>query len=284
MINLFSIHTGNFHLDGGAMFGVVPKTIWEKQVAANEKNLCNWAMRCLLVENTSNNRRILIDTGIGSKQSEKFFGYYDLNGDYSLINSIQIAGFRPEDITDVLLTHLHFDHAGGAVNRVDDQLIPAFPNAKYWVNEQHWNHAHNSNPREKASFLNENFDALLEHGVLHFINEDEVLADCIEINVFNGHTIGMIVPIVNNGSYKIAFAADLIPSAAHIPVNYVMGYDIQPLITMKEKSQFLNQVVEENILLFYEHDFYTELSTVVRNDKGLFVKGIEMNINMLKGL
>ena len=279
MIKLYPIHSGNFHLDGGAMFGVVPKTLWEKQVPANEKNLCNWAMRCLLVENTETKQLILIDTGIGNKQSEKFYGYYDLNGDHSLLSSLSNFGFAPQDITDVLLTHLHFDHVGGAVTNHNNDLIPTFPNAKYWVHSNQWLHALNPNPREKASFLTENYLPLDNHGVISFIEEGSILADCIEIRVFNGHTIGMIVPLISTGTHKIIYAADLIPSAAHIPVNYVMGYDIQPLITMEEKSQLLKEIIENDMLLFYEHDVQYEMSRVNCNDKGLYSKGETLKLS-----
>ena len=278
MIKLYSIPTGNFHLDGGAMFGVVPKTIWEKQVPANEKNLCNWAMRCLLVENTANNRIVLIDTGIGNKQSDKFFSYYDLNGEDSLLKSIEKTGFSINQITDVLLTHLHFDHVGGAVFEESGEYFPTFPNATYWVHQDQWLHAHNPNPREKASFLLENFDPLNDAGVLSFVSAGELLADCIEINIFNGHTLGMIVPIIHTENQKIVYGADLIPSAAHIPVNYVMGYDIQPLITMEEKAMILNEIVLQNMLLFYEHDATREISSVIKNEKGQFGKGTQFSL------
>lgn len=281
MIKLYSIPTGNFHLDGGAMFGVVPKTIWEKQVPANEKNLCNWAMRCLLVENTSNNRIVLIDTGIGNKQSDKFFSFYDLNGEDSLLQSIENAGFTVDQITDVLLTHLHFDHVGGAVYKESDKYYPTFPKATYWVHQDQWLHAHNPNPREKASFLLENFDPLNEAGVLSFLNVGELLADCIEINVFNGHTLGMIVPLIHTEFHKIVYGADLIPSSAHIPVNYVMGYDIQPSITMDEKAKILNDIVNQKMLLFYEHDATCELSSVIKNEKGQFAKGEQYSLHEL---
>lgn len=281
MIKLYAINTGNFHLDGGAMFGVVPKTIWEKLVPANDKNLCNWAMRCLLVHNTISNRVVLIDTGIGSKQSDKFFSYYDLNGNHSLLSSITNAGFTIDQVTDVLLTHLHFDHVGGAVTLQNNELTPTFPKARYWVHQDQWLHAHNPNPREKASFLPENYDLLNQLGVLSFLNAGDFLADCIEIRVFNGHTFGMIVPIIHTEINKIVYGADLIPSSAHIPVNYVMGYDIQPLITMQEKSQLLAEITTENMLLFYEHDASCEMSGVIKNEKGQFIKGEDFSVSNL---
>jgi glyoxylase-like metal-dependent hydrolase (beta-lactamase superfamily II) len=267
-MRVLPIHTGNFKLDGGAMFGVVPKVIWNKLVPANENNLCNWSMRCLLVE--IENRKILIDTGIGNKQSEKFYGHYDLNGDDSLMGSLASNGISADQITDVLLTHLHFDHCGGAIIKQDDALLPQFPNAIYHLTESHWNHANNPNDRERASFLPENFMLLKELGLLNFVNEGDMIADCIEIKVFNGHTFGMIAPIIHWGSIKLMYMADLIPAAAHIPVNYVMGYDIQPLITMDEKKSLLPWLESEQIWLVFEHDASFCRAQVQQNDRGQF--------------
>jgi glyoxylase-like metal-dependent hydrolase (beta-lactamase superfamily II) len=267
-MRVLPIHTGNFKLDGGAMFGVVPKVIWNKLVPANENNLCNWSMRCLLVE--IEDRKILIDTGIGNKQSEKFYGHYDLNGDDSLIGSLTSNGISADQITDVLLTHLHFDHCGGAIIKQDDALLPQFPNAIYHLTESHWNHANNPNDRERASFLPENFMLLKELGLLNFVNEGDMIADCIEIKVFNGHTFGMIAPIIHWGATKLMYMADLIPAAAHIPVNYVMGYDIQPLITMEEKKSLLPWLESEQIWLVFEHDASFCRAQVQQNDRGQF--------------
>jgi glyoxylase-like metal-dependent hydrolase (beta-lactamase superfamily II) len=267
-MRVLPIHTGNFKLDGGAMFGVVPKVIWNKLVPANENNLCNWSMRCLLVE--IEDRKILIDTGIGNKQSEKFYGHYDLNGDDSLMGSLASNGISADQITDVLLTHLHFDHCGGAIIKQDDALLPQFPNAIYHLTESHWNHANNPNDRERASFLPENFMLLKELGLLNFVNEGDMIADCIEIKVFNGHTFGMIAPIIHWGSIKLMYMADLIPAAAHIPVNYVMGYDIQPLITMDEKRSLLPWLESEQIWLVFEHDASFCRAQVQQNDRGQF--------------
>lgn len=267
-MRVLPIHTGNFKLDGGAMFGVVPKVIWNKLVPANENNLCNWAMRCLLVEN--GDRKILIDTGIGNKQSEKFYGHYDLNGEDSLMGSLSSHGISADQITDVLLTHLHFDHCGGAIIKRDDALIPQFPNAIYHLTESHWNHANNPNDRERASFLPENFLLLKELGLLNFVIEGDMIADCIEIKVFNGHTFGMIAPIIYWGATKLMYMADLIPAAAHIPVNYVMGYDIKPLITMDEKKTLLPWLESEQVWLIFEHDANFCRSQVQRNEKGQF--------------
>jgi len=267
-MRVLPIHTGNFKLDGGAMFGVVPKVIWNKLVPANENNLCNWSMRCLLVE--IEDRKILIDTGIGNKQSEKFYGHYDLNGDDSLMGSLASNGISADQITDVLLTHLHFDHCGGAIIKQDDALLPQFPNAIYHLTESHWNHANNPNDRERASFLPENFMLLKELGLLNFVNEGDMIADCIEIKVFNGHTFGMIAPIIHWGATKLMYMADLIPAAAHIPVNYVMGYDIQPLITMEEKKSLLPWLELEQIWLVFEHDASFCRAQVQQNDRGQF--------------
>jgi glyoxylase-like metal-dependent hydrolase (beta-lactamase superfamily II) len=264
------IHSGNFKLDGGAMFGVVPKSIWNKLNPSDDNNMCNWAMRCLLIE--TENQRILIDTGIGNKQSDKFYSHYSLNGDYSLTKSLSEAGFTTDDITDVLLTHLHFDHCGGAILRNDDQSLSlAFPNAKYHLTESHWKHATNPNPREKASFLIENFELVGTSGKLNFVNDGDMLANCIEVKVFDGHTIGMIAPLIHleNGR-KILYAADLYPSAAHIPANYVMSYDIQPLITMNERIKMNELAFTEQIIFFYEHDVAVEASLVGKNEKGQF--------------
>jgi glyoxylase-like metal-dependent hydrolase (beta-lactamase superfamily II) len=267
-MKVLPIHTGNFKLDGGAMFGVVPKVIWNKLVPANENNLCNWSMRCLLVE--IEDRKILIDTGIGNKQSEKFYGHYDLNGDDSLMGSLASNGISADQITDVLLTHLHFDHCGGAIIKRDDALLPQFSNAIYHLTESHWNHANNPNDRERASFLPENFMLLKELGLLNFVSEGDIIADCIEIKVFNGHTFGMIAPIIHWGATKLMYMADLIPAAAHIPVNYVMGYDIQPLITMEEKKSLLPWLESEQIWLVFEHDASFCRAQVQQNDRGQF--------------
>ena len=267
-MRVLPIHTGNFKLDGGAMFGVVPKVIWNKLVPSNDNNLCNWSMRCLLVE--IEDRKILIDTGIGNKQSEKFYGHYDLNGEDSLMGSLTSNGISADQITDVLLTHLHFDHCGGAIIKQDDALLPQFPNAIYHLTESHWNHANNPNDRERASFLPENFMLLKELGLLNFVSEGDIIADCIEIKVFNGHTFGMIAPIIHWGATKLMYMADLIPAAAHIPVNYVMGYDIQPLITMEEKKSLLPWLESEQIWLVFEHDASFCRAQVQQNDRGQF--------------
>ncbi|MEK0421590.1 MAG: hypothetical protein RLZZ161_1441 [Bacteroidota bacterium] len=281
-MKLHVIHSGNFKLDGGAMFGVIPKVIWNSLNPADEKNLCNWAMRCLLVED--GDRRILIDTGIGDKQSEKFFGYYYLNGKYSLTSSLNNAGFNSDDITDVLLTHLHFDHVGGAVMKTEAGLLkPTFPNATYHVTEKQWNHAMNPNDREKASFLPENFLPLQEAGVLNFVEQGEMLTPNIRIRSVNGHTMGMITPEISCYGKKIIYCADLIPSSAHVPVHYSMGYDIEPLVVMQEKKQLYTEMDAGNTLYFFEHDVDAECARLESNERGLMVIAEKGNLAAMLG-
>ncbi len=270
-MKLYKIETGNLKLDGGAMFGVVPKVIWQKLYPADENNLGNWAMRCLLVE--TNNHKILIDTGMGNKQDEKFFSHYYPNGNDTLESSLKKNGFKPEDITDIILSHLHFDHVGGAVKYNENkELVPTFPNAIYHISETHWNIAVNPNRREKASFLKENFIPLQEHNCLNLVkNEDELLPG-IEVKFFNGHTVGQMIPYVRYKNRKIVFGADLFPSAAHIPMPYIMGYDTQPLITLKDKERFFEEAVRENQIIFFEHDLYHECCTLKETKKGVRVE------------
>ena len=272
-MELFTINTGYFKLDGGAMFGVVPKSIWNKLNPADDNNMCNWAMRCLLI--VSGNRRILIDTGIGNKQSEKFFGHYYLNGAESLDLSLNIAGFERSDITDVILTHLHFDHVGGAVawNEAKNGYIPAFPNATYHVSEQHFKHALAPNPREKASFLPENFVPLQEHNKLNFVRQDEELFQQVFCRFVNGHTVSMLCPEIHINNKVVFYGADLFPSAAHIPVNYVMAYDIEPLKSMEERAYWNKKMADGNWLLFLEHDNAIECTQVAVNERGVYQSG-----------
>ena len=267
-MRLKTIHTGNFMLDGGAMFGTVPKSIWQKINPANDQNMCNWAMRCLLVED--GNRLILIDNGMGEKQSEKFFGYYYLNGIHSLKKSLHDAGVDFNDITDVVLTHLHFDHCGGSVkwNTMKDNYELTFPNATYWVHESHWNHAINPNPREKASFLKENMLPIQELGHLKFMPDNLQITDNISGILAQGHTESMFCPKISIGNQMLVFMADMIPSIGHIKPNYVMGYDIRPLETMKEREAFLKKAVSDEYILFFEHDLSIECGTISVGERG----------------
>tara|TARA_Y100000766_G_C18908788_1_gene607299 strand:- start:56 stop:889 length:834 start_codon:yes stop_codon:yes gene_type:complete len=265
-MNVFSVETGNFKLDGGAMFGVVPRVIWEKTNPADSNNFCNWAMRCLLIED--GNRLILVDTGIGDKQDEKFFSHFHLNGNATLEKSLTNLGFHFDDITDVLLTHLHFDHVGGAVRKKGDKFELTFPNAKYWSNQKHWEWALKPNSREKASFLHENMLPIEELGHLNFIKHGDELGNNIELLLVDGHTEQQMIPIVSYKGRKVAFCADLIPSVGHLKIPYIPSYDVRPLVTMKEKSFFLEKAVRENYILFFEHDAYNECCTVKSSDKG----------------
>ncbi|MDJ1481497.1 MBL fold metallo-hydrolase [Cytophagaceae bacterium YF14B1] len=267
------IDTGFFKLDGGAMYGVVPKSIWQKLNPSDENNLCSWAMRCLLIED--GNRLILIDTGLGNKQDAKFFSYYYLHGTASLLQSIQNAGFSPDEITDVILTHLHFDHVGGAVSSNTDKTkyFPTFKNARYWSTPRHWHWAIQPNPREKASFLKENILPLQESGQLHWIEEGKISPFAnIDFLFVEGHTEAMLLPKIQIGNQTIVYMADLIPSAGHISLPYVMSYDVRPLLTMDEKATILNRAVEKEWILFFEHDPITECAVVQHTEKGIRIE------------
>jgi len=254
------------------MFGVVPKTIWNKTNPADENNLCTWALRCLLVED--GDRLILIDTGLGNKQDAKFFSYYYLHGDASLSSSLAKHGFSTNDITDVFLTHLHFDHVGGAVKREDEKLIPAFKNATYWSNKQHWEWAVNPNEREKASFLKENILPIQESGQLKFIDTEDGIQFTNDFNVrfVSGHTDSMMLPLIGYKAKKILYMADLLPSIGHLPLPYVMAYDMFPLKTLNEKKIFLNEALENEYILYFEHDPVNECCTLQQTEKGIRVK------------
>lgn len=268
-MKLTPINTGNLKLDGGAMFGVVPKVIWNKLYPCDENNLCNWSMRCLLIEDEG--RRILIDNGIGDKQSEKFLGVYHLNGEETLLRSLAEAGIKPEDITDVILTHLHFDHCGGSIRWNEDKTgyEPNFQNATYYVSQRQWDWANHPNNREKASFLKENFLPIQESGKLVLIKDDIQLFPNVYLKQFHGHTDGQMIPYIKYKDRTIVFMADLLPAAAHIPLPYVMSYDTRPLITMEEKDSFLHEAAEKNYILFFEHDLYHEACTVTQTEKGV---------------
>jgi glyoxylase-like metal-dependent hydrolase (beta-lactamase superfamily II) len=275
-MKLFSINAGYFRLDGGAMFGVVPKSMWKKLNPADENNLCNWAMRCMLIED--DNRLILIDNGMGTKQDEKFFSHYFLNGNDTLEKSLANYGFKKEDITDVFLTHLHFDHCGGSIERSGDtrggqagKLVPAFTNATYWSNEKHWEWAINPNDREKASFLKENILPIKESGQLKFIDAEDGIkfTKNIQVRFVSGHTESMMLPQIQFKDNTIVFMADLLPSIAHIPVPFIMAYDTRPLETLKEKKIFLTEAQQENYILFFEHDPEIECCNLQQTEKGV---------------
>jgi len=262
-------------LDGGAMFGVVPKSIWQKTNPADNNNMVKIAARCLLIEDS--NRLVLIDTGMGDKQSEKFFSYYYRWGKDTLESSLKKHGFHPDDVTDVFLTHLHFDHCGGGiVSAGQDSFETTFKNANYWSNKDHWDWATDPNKRESASFLKENIDPIIESGQLGYLEKDEVnyLTKTnlgFDVLFVDGHTEKQMIPVINYGGQKIAFAADLVPTHGHVPLPYIPGYDIRPLISLKEKDLFLNYCAENNVLLFFEHDAFVEAASLHKTARGVRV-------------
>ena len=268
-MQLYSINTGHFKLDGGAMFGVVPKSIWNKLNPADENNMCSWALRCLLIED--GNRLILIDNGMGNKQDAKFFSYYYLHGNDTLEKSLKKYGFSLDDVTDMVLTHLHFDHCGGSIKYNSDKtkLEPVFKNATYYSNVKHWDWALSPNAREKASFIRENIIPIKESGQLKFIDSSTELIPDLSFIEVNGHTEAMMLPIIKYKQRTIAYMADLIPSSAHIPIPYVMGYDMRPLETLKEKESILKQALDEKWSLFFEHDPIIECVNLERTEKGI---------------
>ena len=275
-MKLYVVNAGYFKLDGGAMFGVVPKSIWNSLNPADDNNMCSWALRCLLIED--GDRLILVDTGMGNKQSDKFFGHYYLHGHHTLAKSLAAAGFHSNDITDVILTHLHFDHCGGAIEKEADRLVPAFKNARFWSNANHWEWATAPNRREKASFLKENIQPIMESGQLQFVTQriksPERLDSApylqnIKLRFCNGHTDAMMLPQILYKERTIVYMADLLPSQAHIPMPYVMAYDTRPLLTMVEKEQFLKEALEQDYILFFEHDPVYECCTLQQTEKGI---------------
>ena len=284
-MNLYAINTGHFKLDGGAMFGVVPKSIWNKLNPADENNMCSWALRCLLIEDEG--KLILVDNGMGDKQDAKFFNHYYLHGDDTLDKSLAKHGFTKDDITDVFLTHLHFDHCGSSIKRDGDKLVPAFKNATYWSNEQHWKWATEPNVREKASFLKENILPIQESGQLKFINlnpestangnlitYDTPLSNNLSFFTVNGHTDAMMLPKINYKGKTIVYMADLLPSVAHIPLPYVMAYDMFPLTTLNEKKSFLAEAQQNDYVLFFEHDPKNECCNLQMTEKGIREKDV----------
>jgi glyoxylase-like metal-dependent hydrolase (beta-lactamase superfamily II) len=283
-MKLYSIETGYFKLDGGAMYGVVPKSIWNKLNPADDNNMCNWAMRSLLIED--GNRLILIDTGIGNKQSEKFSSHYFLHGEDTLATSLKENGFSKDDVTDVIHTHLHFDHCGGTIDRVNTTLVPAFKNAIFWSNKHHWQTATEPNAREKASFLKENILPMQECGQLQFVDVDIpaekswqgrnpfgldsiAFSENIDLIFVDGHTQRMMLPKIKYCHRTVVYAADLLPSVGHLPIPYVMAYDMNPLITLQEKEAFLKEAVREDYILFFEHDPVNECCTLQQTEKGI---------------
>ena len=271
-MKIYPVQTGNFKLDGGAMFGVVPKVIWQKTNPADSNNMIEMGMRSLLIEDGQ--RLILIDTGMGNKQSDKFFGYYYQFGNFSLDTSLASFGFHRDDITDVFLTHLHFDHCGGSIqwNKDKTGYEPAFKNANFWSNQEHWNWAVHPNPREKASFLKENILPIQESGQLNFITENPLQQVGFDVLKMDGHTEKQMLPKISYQGKTIVFVADLLPTIGHIPVPYVMGYDTRPLLTIKEKEAFLTEAADNQYLLFLEHDAYSEICTVQHTSKGVRLK------------
>jgi glyoxylase-like metal-dependent hydrolase (beta-lactamase superfamily II) len=273
-MTLYPIETGNFKLDGGAMFGVVPKTLWTRTNPADSNNMIDIAARSLLIED--GDRLILVDTGLGNKQTDKFFGYYHLWGEHSLDASLKKAGFHRDDITDVFMTHLHFDHCGGSIQWNADRTgyEPAFKNAVFWTNEAHWQWATNPNAREKASFLKENLLPMQESGQLRFVNRngsDFIATSELGFGILfvDGHTEKQMLPHITYQGKTVVFTADLIPTVGHIPLPYVMGYDTRPLLTLNEKADFLEKAVTEKYILFFEHDAHNELCTLKQTEKGV---------------
>ncbi|HLV14636.1 MAG TPA: MBL fold metallo-hydrolase [Xanthomarina sp.] len=278
-MNLYPIESGNFKLDGGAMFGVVPKSIWQRTNPADNNNMIDIAARCMLIED--GDKLVLIDTGMGNKQNDKFFGYYYLWGDDSLDKSLKKYGFHRDDVTDVFMTHLHFDHCGGSIqwNKEKTGYEPAFKNANFWSNQDHWKWATQPNNREKASFLKENILPMEESGQLKFtsIPDTDILKNSpLDFDIFfaNGHTDKQMLPMINYKGKTICFVADLLPTAGHLPLPFVMGYDTRPLLTLDEKEKFLNLAADNNYYLFLEHDAHNEIITVKHTDKGVRLNNV----------
>ena len=271
-MRLYTIDTGFFKLDGGGMFGAVPKVIWSRTNPSDDNNLCTWAMRSLLIED--GDRLILIDNGIGDKQDDKFLSHYYLHGDVDLNSSLKKYGFHADDITDVFLTHLHFDHCGGSVKWNEDKTSfeMVFKNARYWSNMDHWNWATVPNNREKASFLRENIIPIQESGQLNFVEKKDNIFSNFNVLFVNGHTESQMIPHIKYKNKTIVFVADLLPSIGHIPLPYIMGYDTRPLITLTEKEKFLKEAANQEYILFLQHDHYNECCTVEHTERGVRLK------------
>lgn len=282
-MEIYPIHIENFKIDGGVMFGVVPKVLWKKVYPADDENLCNWALRSLLV--VDGNRKILIDNGFGDKQSAKFFSHFHLNGGKGLKGALAEYGYKPEDITDMVLTHLHYDHCGGGLryNSGRTALELVFPNATYWISRSQWNWAINPNKREADSFLSENLLYMQESGHLKFIEENGMLFPGFEVRIYDGHTKGQVVPFIHFKDKTIVFVADLLPSVAHIPLPYIASYDVEPMKTLKEKEDFLNEAFENNYVLFFEHDLYNECCNLKCEPKGIKAKDVFLLKDFLSG-
>lgn len=270
-MKLYPIETGNLKLDGGAMFGVVPKVLWQKLYPSDENNLCNWAMRCLLV--VDGDRKILIDNGIGNKQDEKWLSHYYLNGDATLEDSLHKVGVKPEEITDMIITHMHFDHCGGSVKWNSDRsgFELAFPNATYWTSKQQYEWATQPNRREEASYLKENIIPIQESGKLKLIDTEGEYIPNITFKLYNGHTEGQLIPHIQYNGRTVVFMADLMPSAAHVPMPWIMAYDTRPLETLRDKERFYKEALENNYILFLEHDLYNEATVLQNTAKGVRV-------------
>ncbi|MCK5464486.1 MAG: MBL fold metallo-hydrolase [Bacteroidales bacterium] len=271
-MEIYTVPNGNMKLDGGAMFGIIPKSLWQKQYMADENNMVRISMRSLLV--VDGDRRILFDNGIGDKQDHKFFSYYYLFGDYTIEGSLGKLGLKVEDITDMVLTHLHFDHCGGSIKYNDDRTAyePAFPNATYWVSKAQYEWATNPNHRESASFLKENIYPIKESGKLNLIEEEGEILPNISVRIFNGHTEGQIIPLINYHGRTVAFMADLLPASTHIPMPWIMAYDTKPLLSLDDKTRFYKEAVPRDFVLFFEHDLYNECCTLQDTPKGVRVK------------
>ncbi|MBI9069043.1 MAG: MBL fold metallo-hydrolase [Salinivirgaceae bacterium] len=270
-MNLHVINCGNMMVDGGALFGVIPKTMWQKKYKCDDNNMCNIVMRSLLV--VSDDRKILIDSGQGNKQDDQFFKYHYLNGDGELIKSLAEAGFAPEEITDVVHTHLHFDHCGGTLKHDENKkIVPTFPNANLWLSKKHWDWAINPNKREAPAFPPENILPMEETGKLHFIHEEGELFPGFYVLFANGHTRGQIIPVIDFNGTKLVFCADLIPTMANVPLSYISAFDLFQLDVLNEKEQLLKTAVDNNMTLFFEHDIDVECCSLGKTSKGVYVK------------